>query len=84
MIWPLLSVLMPCYNQRETIIQAIISVLNCGYANIEIIVWDDGSTDGGVEAAREKFKAFEQVKFYNVTGHSFIIFILSKGLLTVL
>lgn len=72
MNWPLLSVLMPCYNQGETLNQAIISVLNCGYPNVEIIVWDDGSTDGGVSNAQDKFRGIEQVKFYNVKGHTVI------------
>ncbi|MCS6856350.1 MAG: glycosyltransferase family 2 protein [Sandaracinaceae bacterium] len=43
---PLLSVVMPCYNERATIHKAIEQVLHCGISPLELIVVDDGSTDG--------------------------------------
>lgn len=42
---PLVSVLMPVYNCEKYIEQAIKSILNQSYENIEIIVVDDGSND---------------------------------------
>lgn len=42
---PLVSVLMPVYNHEQFVEQAILSVLNQTYDNIELIVLDDGSTD---------------------------------------
>ena len=43
---PDVSVVIPCYNQGEYIQEAIESVFKHTYTNFEIIVIDDGSTDG--------------------------------------
>lgn len=42
---PLISVLMPAYNSELYIAEAIKSILNQSYQNIELIIFDDGSTD---------------------------------------
>jgi len=48
-----LSIILPCYNEVATIEKIIQAVRNCPYQNTEIIVVDDGSTDG----TREKLLA---------------------------
>lgn len=42
---PLVSVVLPVYNGEKYIRQAIISVLDQEYSNLELILIDDGSTD---------------------------------------
>ena len=44
-----LSVIIPCFNEVDTIGQVIKSVFDVGIDDIEIIVVDDGSVDGTKE-----------------------------------
>ena len=48
----ILSVVVPCYNERNTIRRIIDAVRACGISSLEIIVVDDFSTDGTREILR--------------------------------
>ena len=50
-----ISVIIPTYNRRNTLPRAVESVLNQTYKPIEIIVVDDGSTDGAKEMCSEMY-----------------------------
>src|SRR5438105_15353646 len=41
-----ISVVIPCYNERDTVAEIVSAVRTAPLQNIEIIVVDDGSTDG--------------------------------------
>ena len=43
---PLVSVLVPAYNHEQYVEEALQSIINQTYQNIELIVINDGSTDG--------------------------------------
>ena len=49
---PLISVVIPCYNTERYIGEALASVLTQGIESVQIVVIDDGSTDGSAGVAR--------------------------------
>ena len=53
---PLISVIIPVYNVGRFIEQSIRSIISQTYENLEIIIIDDGSTDGSAETC-DKLRA---------------------------
>ena len=49
---PLLSVVIPVYNGERFVAEAVESIRSQGYPSLEIIIIDDGSTDGTEAAVR--------------------------------
>lgn len=65
---PLVSVIVPCYNQAEYLSEALESVFNQTYQNWECIIVNDGSTDYTENVAKEwceKDKRFIYLKKEN-------------------
>jgi len=46
---PILSVVLPCFNARETVASSIESILEQSFTDFEVLCFDDGSTDGSAE-----------------------------------
>ena len=63
---PLVSVIIPLYNQKEFVGDAIESVLNQSYSNIEVIVVNDGSTDNPHEVLEKYKKAIKLINQKNM------------------
>ena len=49
---PMVAVVVPCYNHARFVTRAIESVFSQTYRQIELVVIDDGSTDGSTEIVR--------------------------------
>lgn len=63
MVKPLVTVICVCYNHREFVREAILSALSQSYDNIELIVADDGSSDGSAEVIDAVVKKHQKILF---------------------
>lgn len=61
---PLVTVYIPTYNRLGLLKRAVESVFNQDYKNIELIVVDDGSSDGTVEYLDDLSKQHENFRFF--------------------
>lgn len=59
---PLVSVVIPCYNTERFVWEAINSIINQTYENLEILICDDSSTDGTLEIIESISKYDGRVK----------------------
>jgi glycosyltransferase involved in cell wall biosynthesis len=50
---PVISVVIPSFNHQQFVGETLASVLSQTFADFEIVITDDGSSDGTVEAIRE-------------------------------
>lgn len=56
-----ISIIIPTYNRKEKLEKCIDSILNQTYHNFEIIIVDDGSTDGTQEWLEAKYKTNSRI-----------------------
>jgi glycosyltransferase involved in cell wall biosynthesis len=75
---PLVTVLMPVYNGGEFLNQAIDSVLNQSYKNIEFLIINDGSTDNSIQT----INAYKdnRIRLINNDGNKGLVYSLNLGL----
>ncbi len=61
---PRASVVIPTYNRRHGVVEAIDSVLAQSMPDFEVLVIDDGSTDGTAEVVREHYAGEPRVQVH--------------------
>ncbi len=61
---PPISVLVPAHNEERTIVEAVESLLALDYPELEVIVANDGSRDGTLDALKARFDLLETDMVY--------------------
>ncbi len=69
-IFPLVSILIPAYNQTNYLEQALNSALNQSYINTEIIICDDSTTSDVQELVEKYMLKTDKIKYINNGGPS--------------
>jgi len=59
---PLVSVLIPCFNEERVIVSSVARILASEWKNIEVLVLDDGSSDGTSRVVAEAYKDEPRVR----------------------
>jgi cellulose synthase/poly-beta-1,6-N-acetylglucosamine synthase-like glycosyltransferase/spore germination protein YaaH/peptidoglycan/xylan/chitin deacetylase (PgdA/CDA1 family) len=59
---PLVSVLIPCFNEEKVIVSSTTRILKSDWTNIEVLVLDDGSTDNTSGVVQAAFKDEPRVR----------------------
>lgn len=59
---PIISIITPTYNAEKYIEETIDSVINQSYTNWEMVIVDDGSTDGTVNIIRDYQDKYNKIK----------------------
>ncbi|CEN53975.1 glycosyltransferase family 2 protein [Capnocytophaga canis] len=77
---PLVSVLIPCYNVEKYVEEAVTSIINQTYDKLEIILIDDGSTDGTTNLLKKITKQDKRIVFVQNDKNIGLIDTLNKGL----
>ena len=52
---PLVSVLIPCFNEEKVIVASVARILHSNWRRLEVLVLDDGSSDATAAKVREAF-----------------------------
>ncbi len=82
---PLVSIICLCYNHSRFVTEALQSVINQTYQNIEIIIVDDASADESVEVIQKFINEFPRIQLLKIQKNvgnckAFnLAFALSKG-----
>ncbi|NDW09238.1 glycosyltransferase family 2 protein [Dysgonomonas sp. 520] len=77
---PLVSVLMPCYNAEAFVEEALLSILNQTYRNLEVIAINDCSKDNTLGVLEKIAAKDSRVKIFNNDTNLKLIETLNKGI----
>lgn len=62
---PLISIIIPIYNVEKYLPACLKSIANQSYQNLEVILIDDGSTDGSAQIAKDFTKTDPRFKYHH-------------------
>lgn len=76
----LISIIIPVYNSEKYLKDCLNSVIKQTYKNIEIIVINDGSTDGTLHICKKMQEKDNRIKVYSNSTNKGVTFSRKKGL----
>lgn len=62
---PIISILSPCYNVEQYLPQCIESIINQTYKNLQIVMIDDGSSDGTWNVLQKYADKYSRIEVYH-------------------
>lgn len=65
---PLVSIVTICWNRKNDILESLKGIAGITYNNLEVIVVDNNSTDGTVEAIEKKYPDIRIIKMFRNIG----------------
>lgn len=75
---PLVSIIMPVYNAASYLQEAITSILNQSFSNFELLVFNDGSSDGSAELLKQFHDP--RLKLFNYSVNTGYVIHLNEGI----
>ena len=72
LLHPLVSIIVPIYNTAEYLEECIQSILSQTYENIELILVNDGSTDGSGEICK-KYEHLPNVSYFEQCNSGVVV-----------
>lgn len=67
--WPLVSIVVPCFNAALTIEETVKSLNHLDYPDYEILLIDDGSTDGNFSLLLDRLgQKYERIRVFHKTN----------------
>lgn len=75
---PKISVIMPVYNTKDYLVEALESILNQSFKDFEFIIVDDYSTDWSYELLQEYEKKDDRIRLYRNEKNMWISFTRNK------
>ncbi len=67
---PMVSILVPCFNEAETVEKTVMQLSKIQYPNFEIIAINDGSSDNTAEVIMELLPKYEKLRFIDLRENS--------------
>ena len=77
---PLITVLLPCYNASEYLEDALTSIINQSYKNLEILCIDDGSSDNTLQLLQSFAERDNRIRVVINESNLKLIATLNKGI----
>lgn len=65
---PLVSIVMLCWNRKDDVFESLSRIREIIYNSLEVIVVDNGSTDGTIELIKDKFPEVRLIQMYKNFG----------------